>query len=294
MLEKSIQPYPEYSIQIPDHFVGIFEQMQENINRMKPFWEQAALAQKRTNEALAPLTRSLEAIRLITSPLSESFTAIQKISQLMSFSFVLPTLHETYTYVPPLRQIYPVETTVEVIEPTHKEIEVKVTSKITPLIKLSMIINWGIDLELRFKDSQTLSVVYKGKLLGSYTFIELGFDRKNTRETERKPDKQWDLLRQLSIIAETGYTFKTTPGELAMHLKISKAACYKLKASLTDKLQSAFGVLDDPFQEYNPEIGYRFKFALRPEPFLREDAELHASGSRYIDEMTGEEPDFES
>ncbi len=83
MLEKSIQPYPEYRIQIPNYFAGIFDQMRESIDRMRPFLEQAALVQKRTNEALAPIRQSMDTLRSVMGPISESFAATQKIVELV-------------------------------------------------------------------------------------------------------------------------------------------------------------------------------------------------------------------
>lgn len=254
--------------------------MRESLNRMQPFWEQAAIAQRIVSQAVAPLRQSMDAIRSITAPISESLAAIQRITEIVKPLAILPSSFGRYSYIhQPF--FYPEEIPDKIIDkPICEAVEVKNLKTSKSLVKLPIVISWETDIELRFKDPHTLSVLHKDKLLGSYSFIELGFDRKNTRETERKPDKQWGLLHQISIIVETGYIFNTTPGELAMHLKISKAACYKLKASLSKKLQLAFGIPDDPFQEYNPEIGYRLKFTVRPEPLLRGDGELHASGGK--------------
>lgn len=238
MLEKSIQLQLEYRVLIPSHLEDILRRAQESANRMKPFLEQVFLTQRIVSQAIAPLRQSLDIFRSVMGPISESFAAVQKIAELAKPLSILPTSFDRYSYIHQPQQIfYPEEIPDKIIEKSEYELrETKSLKAIKSLVRLSTTINWGIDLELRFKDLHTLSVLYKGKLLGDYSFIELGFDRKNTRETERKPDKQWGLLHQISIIAETGYTFNTTPGELAMHLKISKAACYKLKASLSNKL----------------------------------------------------------
>lgn len=166
----------------------------------------------------------------------------------------------------------------------HKIIESKCA-----VVELPSDTRWE-HLELRFKDPHTLSVFYKGRRMRDCDYSDLGFARKNTRD--RKPDKQWGLLIQLSIIAEQKKIMVPTTENLSRSLNITKAALQKNKQALARKLSSALGIVDSPFNFYDTHCGYQLKCKLRSESLLRGDGELHRSGGRLLDNAIQEE-DFE-
>lgn len=157
----------------------------------------------------------------------------------------------------------------------------KMEKRIESIIKLPKGTAWK-DLELRFKDIHTITIFHKGEILSIQDYERMGFGTGNTRD--KKPNKSWTFLHLLAVIA--GYEkYKTPVKSLFLNpLETSEAGCDQIKGRLSEKLKRAFGISNDPFHPYSSDKGYRTKFALKPEPVLRGDGELHTSGGALYDE----------
>lgn len=234
---------------------------QSNVQPMLEF-------QARMLEAYAPVLQSISRMVKALQPFLEMQEKLKSYSEI-----AMPDLVVEAISIP----VYPTKTRmIRRIEPIEE-----VTPK--SLIQLPFEAEWKY-LECRFRDGHTISVLYKDKLIGNFDHESLGFARKNTKDG--KPDKQWELLKQLSIIYQHNTNFKPTVGDLAIHFESKKATLHKLKQSLADKLKSAFGITNDPFHSYDDQLGYQIRFKLRPEPDLRGDGQLYPSGSKFFDNTT--------
>jgi len=204
---------------------------------------------------------------------------------------IMPTLR----FVAELNKIYrdvygTTETTIEEIE---SPLEVAVQTKkpktkkdvlfSEPKVKLPAGAKWS-DITITFKNSQDVEVLYKDTQMGVFSHEQLGFARENTEM--KSPNKLWLLLEMLAVAEEFESDQKIilTIGHLKDVFKCTdENVIEKQKSSLSMSLRLAFGIHEEPFEKYTQEQGYRPKFKLRPEPDMRGDGELHASGKQHID-----------
>lgn len=270
------------------------------------FIEQQAEMHRRVAEALAPMTRAAEEIARATQPFVDEWARMQELAQGVSLpALSIPSIALTH---------YPVEEPIEYIPrpsgPTLVRLDDysmnAIVEKVVVLLKTNaqkMSVSEGItstsvvpmpegakweDTEFAFMDGHTLKISHKEKLLGLYDYATLKFAKHNTRD--KSPDYQWGFLEKLSLLLEFG-SMKPTTQNLAMGWKIKVGACEKRKASLSKKLQAACGINDDPFRPYDATQGYRPKFKLIPEPLLRGDGDVHASGGELLVWKEGEDDD---
>lgn len=140
------------------------------------------------------------------------------------------------------------------------------------------------DMTIAFKNSQDVEVRFKDTRLGIFSHEQLGFARGNTEMNS--PNKLWLLLEMLAMAEEfeSDQKIVLTNDHLKDVFKCKKVnVIEKQKSSLSMSLRQAFGIHEDPFEKYTNEQGYRPKFKLRPEPVLRGNGELHASGKEHQD-----------
>ncbi len=140
------------------------------------------------------------------------------------------------------------------------------------------------DITIAFKNEYDIDVSYKDTHIGTYSYEQLEFGRANT--SWNKPNKLWGLLRVLAVGEEykTPHTIVFTKEHLMKVCEVNtENSVEKQKSDLAKNLRSVFGIQEEPFEPYSPELGYRPKFRLRPEPVMRGDGELHASGKQYVD-----------
>ena len=280
-------------------FLNVLEEAkrsaEESLERMRPLIEGVLGVHRRMNklvvttfrnplhafhETMAPTLRRLaESQKAFTSIATsavrrdETFTITQRaFRSFPSYPSVTEIADAVYEKFIRRNQAYP-----PALQPSAAE----------PVVPTSAGLRWE-ELDLRFKNPHTLAVHHRDKFIGDFDYTFLGFARKNTKE--RKPDKQWAFLSQLSVAAAYSRSFTPTPESLAAPLQTTKGGCEKIKAHLAKKLQAAFGIPDDPFYPYDPETGYRPRFALKPIPDLRNDGELHASGVELIERITSKDP----
>lgn len=171
------------------------------------------------------------------------------------------------------------------IAPIHRQ-DFEVVESKKAVVELPPDTRWE-DIELRFKDAHTLSVLLKGKHVCDCDFADLGLARTNT--SEPTPNKQWKFLQQLSVIVEQKNIVLPTTENLFRSLRTTRAALHKNKQALSERLISSFGITDSPFHPYDQHHGYRLRCMLRPEPVLRGGGELHSSGGRLIENIIYED-----
>jgi len=172
------------------------------------------------------------------------------------------------------------EKIMEKLKTTSKQ-SLLIENKIS-LIKLPPKTIWE-DIEIRFKNMFDVEIYCKGKFLKNSNYEKLGFLRENTKD--KKPDRQWELLRLLAIIYNSKKITKVNAriDILAHSLKTGKNACMKIKEGLSKKLQKAFGLIQNPFHDYKEKEEYQTRFALKPEPELRGNGEIFIAKTRYDD-----------
>ncbi len=160
----------------------------------------------------------------------------------------------------------------------------KEKKKTEPIVQLPPGTGWE-DLELSFKDGHTLTVFLKGVLHGVYDSTQLGFGMGNTKD--KKVSKPWRFLNLLAI-CEQNRTVKLPVKSLFLDpLPTTIVGLDQIRGKLSEKLQWGFGIWEDPFYRYDPDEGYRLKFALKPEPQFRGSGKLHASGGELYEEKVG-------
>lgn len=155
-------------------------------------------------------------------------------------------------------------------------------ASLAPISKVAVLLPKGAhweDLKIVFKNEFDLMVYLRGKHVGTYSHSILGFVKRSSKD---KPDRQWDLLKLFAILGSNPGQMKPTIEDLARTLKISKDACTKAKESLVNKLQVAFGLVEDPFDGYDPVFGYKPKFQIESETILRNE-EPFTHGRKIID-----------
>lgn len=262
----------------------------------KPFYlfiEQQAEIHRRVAEALTPVTRDAEEITKTMQPFINEWARMQELVQNISLPVLtMPStalanyrVEELIEYIPrPMSPTlirldnYTMDTIVEKVVVLLKSDAPKISTPEgtipTSVVPMPEGAKWE-DVEFAFMDGHTLKISHKEKLLGLYDYAVLGFAKHNTRD--KSPDYQWKFLEKLSLLLEFG-SMKPTTQNLAMGWRIKVGACEKRKESLSKKLQTACGISDDPFRLYDATQGYRPKFKLIPEPLLRGDGDVHASG----------------
>jgi len=152
-----------------------------------------------------------------------------------------------------------------------------------PKVPLPVGATW-VNVTIAFKTGHDVSISFKDTLIGSYTYEQLGFGRGNT--SWNKPNKLWGLLTVLAVAEEykSPQTIVFTKQHLMTVCEVaSENAVEKQKSDLAKALRLMLGIQEEPFMPYSPELGYRAKFKLRPEPDMRGDGELHVSGKQLID-----------
>jgi len=147
-----------------------------------------------------------------------------------------------------------------------------------PVVEVPAGAKWP-DITISFQNSHDVKILYKDVMLGTYSYEQLNFDKRNT--TDNPPNKLWALLRVLAVGAE--YKSDVEIILTKEHLMdvcgvVSENAVEKQKSDLAKGLRSALGIQESPFETYTPEKGYQTKFILRPEPDMRGDGRLHRSG----------------
>ncbi len=152
-----------------------------------------------------------------------------------------------------------------------------------PKVTLPVGTTWA-DITVAFKNEHDIDVSYKDTHLDTYSYEELNFGKANT--SWNKPNKLWALLRVLAVGEEykTPQTIVFTKEHLMSICEVKTGnGVEKQKSDLAKNLRSVFGIQEEPFEPYSPELGYRPKFRLRPEPAMRGDGELHASAKQHFD-----------
>lgn len=252
------------------HLLGsVGDKVHADFARMQPFLQEIVDVHTKILQAYAPILKMVAQLIEVTQPMVKAMAEMQSFAKFVqpTFEAEAVTLRPIYHASP--RPVYYAEPVMDIFP--------------NAVVTLPDGAVWN-DLECRFKDGHTFSVFYKGKRVGDFDHEALGFARKNTKDG--KPDKQWQLLQQLSIFYESDAGLKPTIANLIEHPAKNKESCHKIKQSLANKLKSAFGISDNPFLSYDDYYGYRIKFKLRPEPDLRGDGELYSSGSNFFDETT--------
>lgn len=161
----------------------------------------------------------------------------------------------------------------------------KIAQIAEPVVKLPEGTAWE-DLELRFSDAHTVTVVHKSENHGSYDYADLGFAMDNTKD--KKPNKPWLFLHQLAIAQQYKQVTLPTKSLFLTPLDTTPAGCDQIKRDLFKGFRDAFGILCDPFEKYDPEVGYATKFKLTPEPGFRGNGELHPSGGTLYEEKVSD------
>lgn len=152
-------------------------------------------------------------------------------------------------------------------------------------VKLPSGTGWE-DLELRFKDGHTLTVFVKGSLYAVSDSTQLGFGMGNTKS--KKVGKPWKFLGLLAICEQNRRIRPPLKSLFLEALQTTPEGSNQIRSQLSKKLQSAFGIWEDPFYPYDPDNGYRLKFRLMPEPSFRGSGELHSSAGKLHEEMAGD------
>jgi hypothetical protein len=248
---------------------SIGDKVQADFVRMQPFLQQVVEAQTRMLQLYAPILGMVNRLMEVTRPILEATAQMQSLAKFVQPNFEVEAVIPRQIYQVSPRPVYYTEPVIDIFP--------------NAAVTLPDGARWDY-LECRFKDGHTLSVFYKGKQIGNFDHADLGFARRNTKDG--KPDKQWQLLQQLSIFYESDTGLKPTVANLIEHPAKNKESCHKIKQSLANKLKSAFGIADSPFLRYDDYLGYRIRFKLRPEPGLRGDGELFSSGSKLFDDTT--------
>lgn len=275
---------------------------------LKQFNDSQEAAQKILN-ANKP---SIELIARQASMLAESVKAVKSFRDSSAFKmaseleakvkamaeiFTIPQIaimqnhNESYEYIlqTPKREA----TAEEIAEIVMQKIDERISGKklksalTPPCIEMPNTASWE-ELEIKFINQFDVEIFHNGEFQKKANYEELGFGRQNTKDN--LPNKQWEFLRQLAIIYETG-TIQPTIENLKFTLKNiikSKDDCMKTKEHLGKSLKKAFGIRDNPFYKYDPDKGYKIKFKLKPETILRGDGELRKIGSQYIEDFDTE------
>jgi len=111
------------------------------------------------------------------------------------------------------------------------------------------------EITIRFLDGQEAQIKYRG-ILKHTDYEEMGF--KNHKNNE--PNKQWEFLTALAgLEGEINWENNSK-----FSLK-QIGAVQKQKQLLAEKLESYFGISNDPFYDYKKEKSYRIKLQLIPE-----------------------------
>lgn len=265
-LTRQTIPISPHNLQL---LAGLGDKVHADFVRIQPFLQEIVEVQRKVLQTYAPILEMVSRLLEVTRPILEATAQMQSFAK-----FVQPTF-EAEAVIP--RQIY------HVIPRAAHYTEPAIDIFPNAVVDLPDGAKWDY-LECRFKDGHTISVLYKGKQIGNFDHADLGFARRNTKDG--KPDKQWQLLQQLSIFYESDTSLKPTVANLIEHPAKNKESCHKIKQSLANKLKSVFGISDNPFLSYDDYYGYRIKFKLLPEPDLRGDGELYPSGSLFFDETT--------
>ncbi|OFZ53857.1 MAG: hypothetical protein A3D92_04425 [Bacteroidetes bacterium RIFCSPHIGHO2_02_FULL_44_7] len=245
---------------------------------------------ERLREEISPILKTIENIRTVAEPflrdakkaaeIPESFRAITN----NEVEIVLaPKVYGTYPTFPTAEEIadslrtklsQQESTTSELLERHNTQVKIPVPAGA----------NWN-EIEIRFtSEAHSILVFHNDRKIDEYTHDEIGFSKKNTGN--RGPNRPWGLLLQLSLYVGNKESRPATIEEIASNLNINRSACQKVKQELSQRLQTVFGIHDDPFYPYREVGGYKAKFALKPEPLLAGDGELHTSGGEYFDETT--------
>lgn len=154
-----------------------------------------------------------------------------------------------------------------------------------PIAKLPEGATWE-DVELCFNDKYTVTIFFKGSVLGKYDYTDLGFAMKNTKD--KKANKSWRFLRQLAIAQQYRKITPPTKSLFISPLETTPDGCDQIKRDLSNGLRHVFGISNDPFETYDPDVGYTTRFKLVPEPDLRGNGELHPSGGTLYEEKTSD------
>lgn len=270
-----------------------FENAQKDVERYRPLLERVAEAQRRWNETYEALGLPAQRLQEAMKPILEDAQRVRE--QLVAFSERMAERQQIFAkpvHILPKREYLSVDDIADAVyerlseRSALTEVNKPTEPKVTGVLPSDA--RWE-DTELRFMDAHTVELRYKGDRKGSYDYADLGFARMNTKG--KKFDKQWKLLAFLSIIAPHEKNFIASPKSLAVHLVTTPGGCEKIKSALAKKLRIAFGIQGDPFYPYDPTTGYQTRFGLVPEPDIRGDGELHASGSRIFDRVTPDETD---
>lgn len=260
---------------------------QEDMEHMRPLFEQAAKFHRQTQEAFAPIINSVWTLQETARPALQAIFASRKMLTDVARAMRLDHELGAKMFILPSRQRQP--SAEEIAEALFKKLEqnnqVKQRTKASDKKKVILVpagAQWN-ELRLDLKDNRSIDVSYKKQVIGNYDFEYFGLVRKNT---DRKiPNRQSEFLKLLAFATMPGVAFKPTIAEISKHLKISESACHQIKKLLSKKLGAAFGIQGNPFYPYDYVDGYRPRFELRPESLLRDDGEIHRSGGILEEEI---------
>lgn len=141
------------------------------------------------------------------------------------------------------------------------------------------------DIEIRFTDGHTITVLLKNEFYGRYDNGMLGFKMGNTKD--KRVNKPWQFLNLLAIAEQHRETRPPVKALFVEPLKTTLEGCDQIKGRLSRHLRNISGISEDPFYPYDPDRGYRIKIKLMPEATLRGDGELHALGGKLREEKFG-------
>jgi hypothetical protein len=269
-------------------FDNLGREIQKTYDSMKAPFEAMFRARQEALKTIFPIQNSLVQLANDVAPTIAVFERL--INNTPAISFPAFEYKETVSipYLPPLRPASANDIAELVVKKLRDEkISTIPLLNTRPVLKIPASKTWK-NIELCFKNESELTVSCDCERIGDFDYISLGLYRQNTKI--RKPDHQWELLRQLAVISELGANFIPSTDNLARELKINKDNLIRRIAILSKKLRVAAGLTEDPFIPYDPSIGYKTKFSLRPESILRGNGELHRSGGTYLDNLVAEEP----
>ena len=206
----------------------------ESINRMAPVINAAIENQRRIQQTLSPILKSLEPTMEIVANITRSIQPVLNSITFPSFVTEAPAAETRAEAKPTL-------------------------IRRTSAVDLPIGATWH-GVKISFKDEHTIKVRYECRLIGIYSAEKLGFTRGNTNEA--RTNYQWDLLRILSMEEFFDGKWKPTVENLMDHFDLNKNTVEKRKELLTTTLKEAFGIDDNPFHKYNKLVGYKPKFQL--------------------------------
>ncbi len=236
------------------------------ISQVEKSLQAFAQTQSKMREAMAPFEAAAKRLKEFTN----------EVTKPSSFS-----LDRTF-FLPPPAPRYPSakEIAIEMvnINSENKKTAKDHDGKTIPIPDQGLWENVRLDLQ----DNRSITIFYNTERIGTFDYEDLELTRKSQGRVI--PDRQAHFLQKLAFAFVSGGKFKPTVESMAQELHISNVDCYQVKSILTKKLKKTFGLTANPFYPYDRTEGYSPRFKLRPQPLLRGDGKVHASGGKFFEE----------